>query len=126
MSNLLLDEIPFDDLVKLRREADRIAASEPNEAERRRTTLRAQQKIKKCGKGATAALLELEQATSASLVAAVDDALRLGSRYGRARAVVDLDGDEQELLVEIAGLGLDLKAEQRLRVLVAALRLEVG
>jgi hypothetical protein len=124
MANPLLDEIPLDDLVRLRRQADDLAAAHPGESERKRAILAAQAEIRDAG--ALDALLRLEQAYSARLVAAVDVAIAVGARYGRARGVVDLDEPEQSLLVEIAGLGLDLTHDQRLRALIAALRLEVG
>lgn len=124
MPNPLLDEVPRDDLVRLREQADNLAAADPEEEERKKVILQAQARIKAAG--AVDALLQLEQATTERLVAAVDDALRIGARYGRAHAVVDLDEHEQVLLSEIITMGLHLRQDQRLRALIAALRVEVG
>lgn len=123
-STLLLDGVPFGDLVRLREEADRLSAARPEEAARKEIILNAHAAIK--AGGAFAALVELERAYGDRRMGDVDVALAVGARYGRTMRVADqLDDHEHDLLRQVSMAGLDLSREQRLRVLVEALRIEV-
>lgn len=102
-------------------------ARRPDERTRKKEILDLHRKFKDLGPKATNLLLALEQHTTARDVLAIEVALKVGLRAGRAEAqAADLDDDVAELVRELAMAGLNLSKLKRLQAIAELLKLDLS